>query len=137
MVVPTERNQDLPPKGIVDRVVLVAEDNALNFELISAVLEREGHGVRWARDGREAVTAAAADCPDLLILDLHLPELSGLEVLRHVRADPATNDLPVLVLTADAMAGTRDEALGEGATDIMTKPFELKALRSTIARLLG
>ncbi len=120
-----------------ERVVLVAEDNALNFELISAVLEREGHGVRWARDGQEAVNAAAADCPDLMILDLHLPQLSGLEVLKRVRADPATNDLPVLVLTADAMAGTREEALGEGATDIMTKPFELKALRSTIARLLG
>lgn len=120
-----------------ERVVLVAEDNALNFELISAVLEREGHGVRWARDGQEAVDAAAADCPDLMILDLHLPQLSGLDVLKRVRADPATNDLPVLVLTADAMAGTREEALGEGATDIMTKPFELKALRSTIARLLG
>ena len=134
---PTEKNLDLMPERAAERVVLVAEDNALNFELISAVLERDGLGVRWARDGREAVTATAAACPDLLILDLHLPELSGLEVLRHVRADPATNDLPVLILTADAMAGTREEALGEGATDIMTKPFELKALRSTIARLLG
>ena len=120
-----------------ERKVLVAEDNALNFELISAVLERDGHGVRWARDGREAVNAAAADCPDLMILDLHLPELSGLDVLRRVRADPKTNELPVLVLTADAMAGTREEAIGEGATDIMTKPFELKALRTTIARLLA
>src|SRR5258708_26215435 len=125
------------PERAAERVVLVAEDNALNFGRISAVLEGDGLGGRWARDGGEAVTATAAACPDLLILDLHLPELSGLDVLRQVRADPATNDLPVLILTADAMAGTREEALGEGATDIMTKPFELKALRSTIARLLG
>jgi CheY-like chemotaxis protein len=118
------------------RVVLVAEDNDLNFELLSAVLERDGHRVRWARNGPEAVTAVAADPPDLLILDLHLPELSGLDVLRRVRADPVTREVPVLVLTADAMAGTREEALGEGANDIVTKPFELNSLRSTIARLL-
>jgi CheY-like chemotaxis protein len=118
------------------RVVLVAEDNDLNFELLSAVLERDGHRVRWARNGPEAVTAVAADPPDLLILDLHLPELSGLDVLRRVRADPVTREVPVLVLTADAMAGTREEALGEGASDIVTKPFELNSLRSTIARLL-
>jgi CheY-like chemotaxis protein len=118
------------------RVVLVAEDNDLNFELLSAVLERDGHRVRWARNGPEAVTAVAADPPDLLILDLHLPELSGLDVLRRVRADLVTREVPVLVLTADAMAGTREEALGEGANDIVTKPFELNSLRSTIARLL-
>src|SRR5258708_6677006 len=125
------------PERAAERVVLVAEDNALNFELISAVLERDGLGVRWARDGREAGPATAAAGPDLLVPPLPLPERSGLGVLRHVRADPATNVWPVLSRTADGMAGTREEALGEGATDIMTKPFELKALRSTIARLLG
>jgi CheY-like chemotaxis protein len=117
-------------------VVLVAEDNDLNFELLSAVLERDGLRPLWARDGNEAVRAAATNHLDLLILDLHLPGLSGLDVLRRVRADSATCALPVLVLTADAMAGTREEVLAEGATDILTKPFDLHALRSTIARLL-
>ena len=120
----------------VEHVVLVAEDNDLNFELISAVLERDGIGVRWARDGLEAVLAAAADHPDLLILDLHLPELSGLDVLKRVRADPLTYALPVLILTADAMAETIAEVLREGATEVVTKPFDLNALRASIARLL-
>jgi CheY-like chemotaxis protein len=130
--------QNLDPFRVptADRVVLVAEDNDLNFELLSAVLERDGLRPLWARDGNEAVRAAATNHPDLLILDLHLPGLSGLDVLRCVRADPATCALPVLVLTADAMAGTREAVLAEGATDILTKPFDLNALRSTIARLL-
>jgi CheY-like chemotaxis protein len=116
--------------------VLVAEDNDLNFELISAVLDRGGLSVRWARDGQAAVTAAAAEDLDLLILDLHLPELSGLDVLKRLRADPVTSDLPVLVLTADAMAGTREEAMAAGASDMLTKPFELGILRATVERLL-
>ncbi len=119
-----------------EHVVLVAEDNDLNFELISAVLEREGITVRWARDGLQAVSATASDRPDLLILDLHLPELSGLDVLKRVRADPLTGALPVLVLTADAMAKTIEEVLREGATEVMTKPFDLNALRAAITRLL-
>jgi CheY-like chemotaxis protein len=117
------------------RVVLVAEDNEINFELVSAMLERDGFSIRWARDGNEAI-AALADSLDLLILDLHLPRLSGLDVLRHVRSDPASRDLPVLVLTADAMAGTRDAVLAEGASDYMTKPFDLNALRAMVARIL-
>jgi CheY-like chemotaxis protein len=131
-------SQEIEParQHTAERVVLVAEDNDLNFELISAVLEQDGHKIRWAQDGSKAVTEAAANPPDLLILDLHLPQLSGLDVLRRVRADPATIDMPVLVLTADAMAGTREEALGEGANDLLTKPFDLTTLRSTIARLL-
>jgi CheY-like chemotaxis protein len=118
------------------RVVLVAEDNEINFELVSAMLERDGFSMRWARDGNEAIAALAADSLDLLILDLHLPRVSGLDVLRHVRSDPASRDLPVLVLTADAMAGTRDAVLAEGASDYMTKPFDLNALRAMVARIL-
>ena len=119
-----------------EHVVLVAEDNEVNFELVSAVLELDGLTPRWAQDGTEALALAAADDPDLLILDLHLPRMSGRDVLRHIRTDPSTHDLPVLVLTADAMAGTREAVMAEGATDVMTKPFELGALRSAVARLL-
>jgi CheY-like chemotaxis protein len=135
-VAQAQRKIDPVRTPAAQRVVLVAEDSDLNFDLLSRILERDGHRTRWARNGTEAVIAVAADPPDLIILDLHLPELSGLDVLKCVRADPLTRDLPVLVLTADAMVGTREEAFGEGATDIMTKPFELNALRSTIARLL-
>lgn len=127
---------DPPQDSGPDRLVLVAEDNEVNFELVSAVLELDGLRIRWAHDGAEAVAATADDHPDLLILDLHLPRLSGLEVLRRLREDPATSELPVLVLTADAMAGTREAVLTAGATAILTKPFELSALRSTVAELL-
>ena len=124
------------PEPEAERIVLVAEDNDLNFELLSAILVRDGLQIRWARDGIEAVTLAAANRHDLLILDLHLPELSGLDVLRRVRADPSTRELPVLVLTADAMQATREEALREGATEIVTKPFDVNAIRAAVARLL-
>jgi CheY-like chemotaxis protein len=121
---------------LAQRVVLVVEDNQLNFELVNAVLERAGFTVRWARDGIEAVHALASDDLDLLILDLHLPRLSGLDVLRRTRSAPATRDLPVLVLTADAMAGTREAVMSEGATDYLTKPFDLATLRAAVARIL-
>jgi CheY-like chemotaxis protein len=122
---------------VAQRVVLVAEDNEVNFELVSAMLERDGFSIRWARDGDEAVAAVASSYLDLLILDLHLPRLSGLDVLHAVRADPATHDLPVLVLTADAMAGTRDAVLAEGASEYMTKPFDLNAFRAAVARIMA
>ena len=121
---------------LAQRVVLVVEDNQLNFELVNVVLEADGFAVRWARDGIEAVHALASDDLDLLILDLHLPRLSGLDVLRRLRSEPATRDLPVLVLTADAMTGTREAVMSEGATDYLTKPFDLATLRAAVARIL-
>lgn len=136
LVAPSQEEKKALRRQAVEHVVLVAEDNDLNFELISAVLERDGIGVRWARDGLQAVSASLSDHPDLLILDLHLPELSGIDVLKRVRANPLTCALPVLVLTADAMVETIEEVLREGATGVVTKPFDLNALRATIARLL-
>jgi CheY-like chemotaxis protein len=130
------RKARVAPELAAERIVLVAEDNDLNFELLSAILGRDGLQIRWARDGSEAVAAAAANHHDLMILDLHLPELSGLDVLRRVRADPSTREMPILVLTADAMEGTRQEALREGATEIVTKPFDVNAIRAVVARLL-
>jgi CheY-like chemotaxis protein len=122
--------------GAEGRVVLVAEDNEVNFELVSALLEPDGFRIIWARDGAEAVAAVAENELDLLILDLHLPRVSGLDVLRSVRSNPATGSLPVLVLTADAMAGTHAAVLAEGATDYLTKPFDLAAFRGAVARIL-
>lgn len=118
------------------RLVLVAEDNEINFELVSALLERDGFRIKWVRDGGQAMEALARAHFDLLILDLHLPRLSGLDVLRRLRSDPATLELPVLVLTADAMLGTRDAVMVEGANEYMTKPFDLSAFRAAVARVM-
>jgi CheY-like chemotaxis protein len=124
------------PQPATKRVVLVAEDNEVNFELVSALLERDGFRSRWVRDGGEAVEALRRDRFDLLVLDLHLPRLSGLDVLRRLRSDPTTAELPVLVLTADAMMGTRDAVMVAGANEFMTKPFDVGAFRAAISRIM-
>jgi CheY-like chemotaxis protein len=127
---------DVRPPAVTSRVVLVVEDNELNFELVSALLERDGFLLHWARDGSQALAAIAMYPLDLLILDLHLPHISGLDVLRRVRSDTATRDLPVLVLTADAMAGTREAVIAAGASEYLTKPFDASAFRAAIDRVL-
>jgi CheY-like chemotaxis protein len=122
---------------LVQRHVLVAEDNEINFELVRDLLEGGGHRVQWARDGIQALEALEANQFDLLLLDLDLPRLSGIEVLRRLRADDATRELRVIVLTADAMVGTREVVLTAGADGYLTKPFGLATFRMVVAECLA
>jgi two-component system cell cycle response regulator DivK len=115
----------------------VAEDNELNFELINDLLELDGHRVTWARDGGEALRLARSQAPPLLLLDLHLPVTSGREVLRSLRAEPGAGAMKIMVLSADAMVGTRDEVLAAGADAYLAKPFDLRAFRDLVRELLG
>lgn len=101
------------------------------------LLELDGHGVRWARDGEQALGLARSEPPDLLILDLHLPRLAGREVLRSLRAEDAAPNLKILVLSADAMLGTREEVLEAGANAYLAKPFDLHVFRTTVGALLS
>lgn len=116
--------------------VLVAEDNEVNFELVRDVLELDGHTVIWARHGGEALTMARSEAVDLLVLDLHLPQLSGREVLRRLRSEPPGFDAKILVLSADAMAGTREETIEGGADAFLSKPFHVAEFRAAVAELL-
>ena len=108
--------------------VLVAEDNPLNFELVRDLLDSRGHSVAWARDGEEALAKASSGQFDLLLLDLHMPRMDGLQVVRALREAPPERPLKVIALTADAMAGVRDDLIAAGVDGYLSKPLDLRAL---------
>ena len=117
--------------------VLVAEDNPLNFELVRDLLDARGHAVEWARDGEEALAKARTGQFDLLLLDLHMPRLDGLQVVRALRAAPPVRPLKVIALTADAMAGVRDDLFAAGVDGYLAKPCEPRAVVAEVQRFLG
>ena len=117
--------------GAVSKV-LVAEDNPLNFELVLDVLEGGGHDVTWAQDGEEAVRLARAGDFDIMLVDLHMPRLDGLGVVRLLRADSRFATLRIIALTADAMPGVREELLAAGADAYLTKPLDIAGLISAV-----
>jgi len=110
----------------------VAEDNPLDFELVSEVLEPRGHTVKWAQDGAGALAEIQGGHYDVVLLDLHMPYMDGHDVIKKLRADIATRDLRVIVLTADAIDWVRDEVLAVGATAYLTKPLDLDHLVATV-----
>jgi PAS domain S-box-containing protein len=119
--------------------VLVAEDNDLNQQVVHHFLTRQGHTVVIAADGRQALAAAEADCFDLMLLDVHMPELDGLEVIQAVRRREQSSGthLPVIALTARSMKGDRERCLAAGMDDYLAKPFRRHELFATMARVLG
>ena len=115
---------------MADRVaaILVAEDNPLNYELIRDLLEARGHTVEWAQDGEAALDLARSGRFDLLLLDLHMPVLDGLEVMKGIRSQPPRKPLKVIAITADAMAGVREDLYAAGVDGYLSKPLDLSAL---------
>lgn len=116
--------------------VLVVEDDRDIAEMVELYLKADGHRTEWARDGRRALELWRAASPDLVLLDVGLPEVDGLEVLRRIRADPAGHQVPVLMLTA--RAEEIDELLGLnlGADDYITKPFNPRTLLARVKAAL-
>jgi two-component system, cell cycle response regulator DivK len=117
--------------------VLLVEDNELNRDMLSRRLLKKGHTVVMAVDGEEAVRAAAAELPDLILMDMSLPLIDGWEATRRIRAASATQATPIIALTAHAMAGERERALEAGCNDYDTKPIEFPRLMGKIETLLG
>lgn len=115
--------------------LLVVEDDPHNLELMIYLLEAAGHAVVPAATGRGAVAAAAADPPDLAVLDLHLPDISGFEVLLQLRARLGRT-FPAVAVTADAMVGVRDNALNAGFDDYLAKPIDPPSFAQTIDEYL-
>jgi len=115
--------------------VLVAEDEPNIVESLIFLLERAGFAVDVASDGRAALTAAIDNTPDVLVLDVMLPEIDGYEVLRQLRADKRSQNLPVLMLTAKGQREDRETALKSGADVFMTKPFSNAEIVATVVRL--
>jgi two-component system cell cycle response regulator DivK len=117
--------------------VLLVEDNEMNRDMLSRRLARRGFEVVMAVDGEQGVQMAKEERPDLILMDMSLPVLDGWGATRQIKADSSTQSIPLIALTAHAMAGDRDKALQAGCDDYDTKPIELPRLLSKMERLLG
>ncbi len=117
--------------------LLLVEDNEMNRDMLSRRLVRRGYEVAIAVDGAEGVAMTRSEMPDLVLMDMSLPVVDGWEATRRIKAEPATKHLPVIGLTAHAMAGDREKALEAGCDDYDTKPIELDRLLGKIEALLS
>lgn len=116
--------------------VLVVEDNADNMTLMCDILEAFGYTTVRARNGAEGVAAAEREVPDLILMDLSMPQMDGWTATRQIKAVPALNAIPVIALTAHAMLGDRDRAIEAGCDDYITKPISLRSFSETIRKYL-
>jgi CheY-like chemotaxis protein len=116
--------------------ILLVEDNEMNRDMLSRRLERKGHEVAIAVNGREGIEMAKAGEYDLVLMDMSLPEVDGWEATRQLRAEPETERIPVIALTSHVMLGDREKALEAGCDDYETKPIEFKRLMRKIEALL-
>jgi len=118
--------------------VLYVEDNEDNVYLLKMRLELiEGYDIAVAKDGGEAIDRVNSDPPDLILMDLNLPGIDGWEATRRLKADAKTKAIPVIALTAHAMAGDREKALAAGCEDFDTKPIDFDRLIDKMKRLLN
>ena len=115
--------------------ILYVEDNEDNIYMLERRLKRAGYDVVIARDGAQGVAMAAAELPELILMDIGLPVLDGSEATRQIKAAPQTKHIPVIALTANAMTGDREKALAAGCDDFDTKPVELPRLLAKIQAL--
>ncbi|MGE5124971.1 MAG: response regulator [Betaproteobacteria bacterium] len=117
--------------------ILLVEDDDLNRDMLSRRLQRRGHEVLLAADGMQAILMAESETPDLVLLDMSLPVIDGWEVARRLKASPTTARVPVVALTAHAMAGDRERALAAGCDDYDTKPIDFPQLLARLEALLA
>ena len=116
--------------------LLLVDDNEVNRDLLSRRLERRGYEVILAMDGRRGLAAARSESPDLILMDMSLPEIDGWEVARRLKSDDTTRSIPVIALTAHAMTSDRQRALEAGCDDYDTKPVEFERLLTKIQTML-
>ncbi len=117
--------------------ILLVEDNEMNRDMLSRRLVRRGYEIVMAVDGEQGVAMAASESPALILMDMSLPGVDGWEATSQIKAAPATQDMPVIALTAHAMEGDREKALAAGVDDFDTKPVELERLLGKIEALLA
>lgn len=117
--------------------ILLVEDNEMNRDMLSRRLTRRGFQVVIAVDGAQGVAMAQTESPDLILMDMSLPVMDGWEATQHLKTAPETQTIPIIALTAHAMAGDREKALAAGCDDYDTKPIEFTRLFSKIQTLLG
>jgi CheY-like chemotaxis protein len=118
-------------------LILVVEDNLANQLLTVSLLEREGYQVDVANTSTEAVKCLSTTAPDLILMDIALPGQDGLFFTRQLKSDPATANIPIIALTANAMAGDREQALAVGCAGYLSKPIDTRRFGEQIREFLG
>jgi two-component system cell cycle response regulator DivK len=133
----TARMIPAEPGAAAPKRILIIEDNDLNMRLLTDVLEAHGYCIAAAGEGGLALEIARRFQPDLILLDIQLPDISGLEACRRLKADPATRAIPVVAVTAFAMAGDERRARDSGCDGYVTKPIMLPSFLAMVSQLLG
>jgi CheY-like chemotaxis protein len=116
--------------------ILVVEDNSINMRLIKMTLGNKGYSLLEATDGEEALAVVVKERPDLIIMDVRLPKVNGLEVTRRLRQTPGLSQIPILALTAAAMKGNREEAIEAGCDAYIPKPINTRQLPEVVDEML-
>jgi CheY-like chemotaxis protein len=117
--------------------ILIVDDNATNLKLVAYLMKANGYTVDTALDAESAIVAIRNHHPDVILMDIQLPGIDGLELTRRLKADPATRDIVIVAVTAYAMKGDQAKAQAAGCDDYITKPIDTRALPETIARHLA
>lgn len=117
--------------------ILLVEDNEMNRDMLSRRLIKKGHEVVIAVNGQEGVDMASTEIPEIILLDMSLPVMDGWTAAGHLKSNPDTKGIPIIALTAHAMAEDKEKALGAGCDDYDTKPVDFKRLLGKIAEQLG
>ena len=117
--------------------ILIVDDNATNLKLVAYLMRANGYDVDTALDAEAALEALRTHRPDVILMDIQLPGIDGLELTRRLKADPTTREIVIIAVTAYAMKGDQDKALAAGCDDYITKPIDTRTLPETIARHLA
>jgi CheY-like chemotaxis protein len=116
--------------------VLLVEDNKRTVDVLSQELTLLGYQVLAATSGEEAISKASDECPDLIIMDVRMPKMDGLEAVARIRNNPKTRSIPIIAATGNALPGDREKCLDSGCDDYLAKPFTHRELRAAIEKLL-
>jgi two-component system cell cycle response regulator DivK len=116
------------------KTVLIVEDNALNMKLFGDLLEAKGYATLRASEGTLALALARSALPDLVLMDIQLPGLSGIEVTRRLKADPGLSDIPVVAVTAFALRGDEEKIMESGCSAVVSKPVSIDRLLDVVER---
>ena len=127
---------DQPAKSAAKRILIV-EDNELNMKLLHDVLEVHGYALVTAGEGAAALALARETRPDLILMDLQLPDISGLDAVRQLKEDGETRHIPVVAVTAFAMVGDEEKALAAGCDGYVAKPIQLLDFLGVVKRFIG
>jgi two-component system, cell cycle response regulator DivK len=128
---------DIASPGSRRQKILIVEDNDLNMKLFNDLLVAHGYDTLQTRNGREALALARQHCPDLILMDIQLPEISGLEVTRWIKEDASLHMIPVIAVTAFAMKGDREKMRDGGCEDYIAKPISVASFLQTIEHYLS